>query len=1566
MAELYLFSQDDEFITLLSEDEGLVDTWFKDYENHVEDEFFVFNIDTNSELLQYIVEENQVAFYDRDGRLRLVRMKDLQEVTTNDNDLITNEIQVICEPSFLELHDHFVEDRRVTEGTAQTALNRALDGSRYVGEVTVELGNATDNFYWIDGIEAVFKILKTWGGALKDTITLNEDNEIIERKLWIVQRLGTDNGLIIEPDYNAEEISRNTLSYPETALWGQGASLEIEDEEGELTGGHTRYITFEDVEWKKSKGDPVDKPVGQKWVGDPEALVNYGYLVEKGFEWVNNLISNSSGELNTTHNDTYLSTKNFITVEDSQLVIGNNTESEYTFDVSIFTYDEEYKFLNRVDKSFESASNFTHNITSGKYIRIRIRLRVFEGSGSIIHSIDEDKLKDLEFYTNIPEEKRLHRFGHFSNQDYEDPEELLWATWQELQDRKLKEIMHEATIYESDKKVSLGDTATILNREYNKPIELQSQITGLEYDILYPDDEIKIVVGKYVDMNEDPLEKEVEDLKQDIRKPRPTKPIDNGSFPDIKPGTPVNVEAHGSFQQIHLFWDYDSEVYISHYEVYGSQISDFVPDEQHLLYRGRVSAFIHEVATDEKWYYYVRAVNTRGTVGEFSNRVDASSVRVISDDILFGEIIADHLDDNLDIADKLAQNTIDRINEGPMEAIEYTQQEIEDAEKSILEKLNNEIGDVNTAITDLLDRTSDVEGTVINVKTDIDTINGEISATIEELTNLDDVVSQHTLDIQANAKGLSAKAEKSEVYTRTATDNLLGDKVNVTTYENKMTQLDIDVSGISGRVSNAETNINDLTGDMSSAMSQIGELDVKANNINASVREVRADLDGLEVGGRNYVQNGLPENNSLWKFTEKNSSGSHAIEKGQLVIENDNDGWKQWQIYSNQGAEVLDEIEGDKEYTLSFEVKKLTEDKITVGAVKADIRYQTNNNGSQYAITTTAKLEDITNEWKRFSSHGIIPKEFTNDSKFSRLIMYFSGNGKIAFRKIKLEKGNRATDWSPAPEDIDANLSEMKSSIDLKADRLTLELVSKQVKTNEHQLQEAVSSIDFFRNEIKLKVDVDGVISSINLSKEGVRIDGNKHHITGQTLIDDGVIGTAAIANLAVDRFHLKQGIIDNVHIADATIEHTKMKSLNVDHVVAGEMDLVHLRAGTIDTDKFRVRGGSSIDYTMIDGSHLTARGRFKQTWKGNTRTYDIRTMLQNGYLRFRNDSEKSSLYYSWYGISTYVDGEGGDEGDRGTTSGSIYWWDTTYSKASPKTRGITVYSYGGTATLVSDRHHALVKSRYSTDIESTESNIKITTHSDETQRGFTFTKSQDRLDGYLLFGDNNTTGLRFDKSSYGIVQVVDASNATGGSTEIEAGYGRFNTIRRRSGFNYLNLQNPNYMMIGLDAAGSARIASNVIYRRTYSSGANVHITGEDTLGRSTSARKYKRDIEPITQEHAYNFFENVTPIYYRPFNTHDENMDHSHYGYIADDVAPIEPRLVQFRDGEPESFSYDRVPALFHVVLKNEVTRIDTHEEMINTIEKVKDKHEDRINILELENQYLKQKIKSLEEKVA
>src|SRR5699024_3155789 len=462
---------------------------------------------------------------------KLMRIKEVEELYSADGYIV----RVSCEPSWLELYDHFIEDKRINNGTAQTAMDRALEGSRWIGADAILTGNGSTNFYWIDAVEALFKIAEEWNGTLQDYITLDENNEIALRIMYLLPRLGRDNGLLIQPDYNAETIERRTLSYPITAMYGQGASLETEG------GGHTRYITFGDVEWKKSKGDPVDKPLGQKWVGDPQALAKYGYLKEDG--------------------------------------------------------------------------------------------------------------------------SRMHRFGHFSNQDYETPKELLYATWQALQENKEPEIYHEATIHEVDKPIYLGDTGTILDRHYGKPIEVQSQITGLEYDILRPMENVKTVLGNYKDMSRDPLEDEIDEIKNNQKKPVI---VGSGNFPNKKPMKPINVQAIGGWETIQLTWDYTDEIYVSHYEVYASQNNDFVPDSQFLVYSGKVSAFGHEVKTDEVWYYRVCAVNYHGVKSEFSDEASATTIRIPLDATNFESIVTDAkntADEVFDNANNAAQNAADALEE---------------------------------------------------------------------------------------------------------------------------------------------------------------------------------------------------------------------------------------------------------------------------------------------------------------------------------------------------------------------------------------------------------------------------------------------------------------------------------------------------------------------------------------------------------------------------------------------------------------------------------------------------------------------------------------------------------------------------------------------------------------------------------------------------------------------------------------------------------------------------------------------------------------------------------------
>ncbi|GAF63639.1 hypothetical protein BTS2_0530 [Bacillus sp. TS-2] len=275
MEEIHILNQDDKLLSTITEETGLVSTRVREELNQVASEPFVFTVDADTEEAVHVVEENQVVFRDKDGDLRLYVIKEIDDLDNINGPQST----ATCFPAYMiELRENIVVERRFTNQTPQTALNAAVQGSRWRAIVEGSFGTASTHFYYNTSLEAVWNVRNTWGGDIKDVVLFDAQNNITSRQIKLLQRLGADKGKRFEMDHNMDEIQRVILSYPITALYGRGSSLPIEDDEGDLTGGHTRYIGFADVAWSVANGDPVDKPLGQLWVGDPAALAKYGRL----------------------------------------------------------------------------------------------------------------------------------------------------------------------------------------------------------------------------------------------------------------------------------------------------------------------------------------------------------------------------------------------------------------------------------------------------------------------------------------------------------------------------------------------------------------------------------------------------------------------------------------------------------------------------------------------------------------------------------------------------------------------------------------------------------------------------------------------------------------------------------------------------------------------------------------------------------------------------------------------------------------------------------------------------------------------------------------------------------------------------------------------------------------------------------------------------------------------------------------------------------------------------------------------------------------------------------------
>ena len=133
---------------------------------------------------------------------------------------------------------------------------------------------------------------------------------------------------------------------------------------------------------------------------------------------------------------------------------------------------------------------------------------------------------------------------------------------------------------------------------------------------------------------------------------------------------------------------------------------------------------------------------------------------------------------------------------------------------------------------------------------------------------------------------------------------------------------------------------------------------------------------------------------------------------------------------------------------------------------------------------------------------------------------------------------------------------------------------------------------------------------------------------------------------------------------------------------------------------------------------------------------------------------------------------------------------------------------------------------------------------------------------------------------------------------------------------------------IGTPNNKSIRLMGLASYTTT-TGDANMHITGSYNVTRVTSAMKYKQNVEPLEMAYAEKFLA-CEPVWYQSKCPADNPL-WSTYGYIADEVAKVEPRLVQFgEEGQPEGFNYSRVAALLHVIIKDNRKRIEALEKLV------------------------------------
>ncbi|MCC0670829.1 phage tail protein [Clostridioides sp. ES-S-0145-01] len=176
--------------------------------------------------------------------------------------------------------------------------------------------------------------------------------------------------------------------------------------------------------------------------------------------------------------------------------------------------------------------------------------------------------------------------------------------------------------------VNIGDEVII--RDFNLNINATARVVKTDYSPIqqkYYSIEVGDLINHLDFLNNKftNIENKIETVKKAIDNVK----VDDSEFPDTLPDIPI-LTAEGLFAFINLTWTFTNKSYYK-YEVYASQIKDFVPDTTNFTNRifiGQASAYVHQAEPFQTWYFRVRATNSHGNVTEFSSQEEAQTTKI--------------------------------------------------------------------------------------------------------------------------------------------------------------------------------------------------------------------------------------------------------------------------------------------------------------------------------------------------------------------------------------------------------------------------------------------------------------------------------------------------------------------------------------------------------------------------------------------------------------------------------------------------------------------------------------------------------------------------------------------------------------------------------------------------------------------------------------------------------------------------------------------------------------------------------------------------------------------------
>ncbi|ENB4264329.1 hypothetical protein ABHP49_005528, partial [Bacillus cereus] len=296
-----------------------------------------------------------------------------------------------------------------------------------------------------------------------------------------------------------------------------------------------------------------------------------------------------------------------------------------------------------------------------------------------------------------------------------------------------------------------------------------------------------------------------------------------------------------------------------------------------------------------------------------------------------------------------------------------------------------------TAWETVVPDTGPLQQSIKDVKKDIETAKTELNQKVQEAQN--QATGQFN-EVKESLQGVSRtissienkQGEIDKKVTQVEQDSN-GFKTSIESLTKKETEISNKLNTVEQTVEGTKKTISDVqqtTNDLKKTTTEIKE---QAGKISEKLTSVEKNFNEQEIGVRNLISD-----TKYWETTQISSSSAYGVFKNNLN-----------QIFSELAGETV---------TFSFDVKIITTDK-TAGRVQ----FYGENGSPKYTFVRQI-FTGITDQFQRVTYTTKITEQLNNTGQ-ARLEFWGidAKTTKIIIQNFKLEKGNKATGWTPAPED---------------------------------------------------------------------------------------------------------------------------------------------------------------------------------------------------------------------------------------------------------------------------------------------------------------------------------------------------------------------------------------------------------------------------------------------------------------------------------------------------------------------------------------------------------------------